>query len=366
MKLTLQKGIDSHTNRIIWLMLDESYQVVEPIQRYLTSLSTTRSPNTIKAYGIDLKHWWEFLHSKCLDWQNVNLHQDLEDFAYWLRIGDTSNVISLQPVEAVRSEKSINRAITAVSNFYDYHLCNKTVDFNQFERFHAVYKTGNTRIGSTGLLTGIAKAKPTKEKLVKLKETRKFPGCITDEQVETLVDTCKYLRDKLMILMFNGTGMRKGELLGLKNEDISDFGDYFVRVVRREDNPNGALAKGQERTIPVTKELLQLYDEYLMKEYPMSDSGYVFVNIWEGNIGEPMMLNLPNKILDHLKRKTGIRAYPHLFRHTYATRLLRANYSPERVKYLLGHASIATTLDIYSHVINETNLWEVIEREEEE
>ena len=55
-------------------------------------------------------------------------------------VGDTSKVISLQPIEAKRSEKSINRAITAVSSFYDYHLCNKTVDFSQFERFHAVYK----------------------------------------------------------------------------------------------------------------------------------------------------------------------------------------------------------------------------------
>ena len=103
-----------------------------------------------------------------------------------------------------------------------------------------------------------------------------------------------------------------------------------------------------------------------MKEYPATDSEFVFVNILEGNIGAPIMLNLPNKILKNLEKKTGIKAYPHLFRHTYATRLLRANYSPERVKYLLGHASIATTLDIYSHVINEANLWEVIEREEEE
>jgi integrase/recombinase XerD len=58
--------------------------------------------------------------------------------------------------------------------------------------------------------------------------------------------------------------------------------------------------------------------------------------------------------------------HPHLFRHTYATRLLKTNYSPDRVKYLLGHASIQTTLDVYSHVIDEANLFEVIEREESE
>ena len=365
MMLTLQKGIDPYTNKTIWVMLDEDYQIVEPIQRYLTSLCATKSPNTVQAYGTDLKRWWEFLEHKCLDWRNVNLHQDLEDFAYWLRVG-SAKVISLQPVEADRSEKTINRAITAVSTFYDYHLCNKTVDFPSFERFHAVYKTGSTRVGTTGLLTGIAKAKPTREKLVKLKETKKFPGCLTDEQVETLVDACSNLRDKLMILMFNGTGIRKGALCGLKHEDVGDFGDYFIRVVRREDNPNGALVKTQERTIPVTKELLQLYDEYLMNEYPGTDSEYVFVNIWEGDIGAPIMLTLPNKILTGLEEKTGIRVYPHLFRHTYATRLLRAGYAPERVQHLLGHASVATTLDTYSHVIDEANLWAVIEREEKE
>ena len=100
MTLTLQKGIDPYTNKTIWVMLDEDYQVVEPIQRYLTSLTATRSTNTVKAYGTDLKRWWEFLNHKCLDWRNVNLHQDLEDFAYWLRVGDTSKVISLQPIEA--------------------------------------------------------------------------------------------------------------------------------------------------------------------------------------------------------------------------------------------------------------------------
>lgn len=55
MKLTLQKGIDPHTNEIIWLMLDEDYQVVEPIQRYLTCLTTSKSPNTVESYAYDLK-----------------------------------------------------------------------------------------------------------------------------------------------------------------------------------------------------------------------------------------------------------------------------------------------------------------------
>lgn len=107
MRLTLQKGIDPQTQETIWLVLDEEYQIVEPIQRYLTYLCGSRSPNTVESYGYDLKAWWAFLDHKHLDWRNVQL-SDLEDFAYWLRVGDTANVVSIQPVEAKKSERSIN------------------------------------------------------------------------------------------------------------------------------------------------------------------------------------------------------------------------------------------------------------------
>lgn len=361
MNLILQKGTDPITSQTIWLMLDEDYEVVAPIQQYLTFLTTTKSPNTVKSYGFDLKYWWEFLASKCLDWREVNV-SDMEDFAYWLRVGDTK-VVSMQPVEAIRSEKTVNHAITAVTNFYDYHIANKTVDFKRFERFYMPH--GISRAGSKGLLTGIAKAKPVRQKLVKLKEKKKFPGCLTDEQVETLVDACNRLRDKLIILMLNGSGMRKGELLSLMNEDVGDFDQHYVRVVQRDNHPNGARAKGAERTIPVIPELLKMYNDYLIYEYPDTDSGYVFVNIWEGAIGQPMNPYVVNTMFRRLSEKTGIHVYPHLFRHTYATRLLKASYAPERVKYLLGHKSIQTTLDVYSHVIDEANLWEVIEGEEQ-
>ena len=359
MKLTLQKGIDPHTGEVIWLMLDEDYQVIESIQHYLSYLTGFRSPSTVEAYGYDIKSWWEFLHHRHLDWRNVQL-SDLEDFAYWSRVGDTSSVVSMQPIEAKKAERSINRAITAITGFYEYHIANRTVDFKQFDRFYMPMG-----LAKKGLLTGIAKSKPTRQKLVKLKEPKKFPGCLTDKQIETLVDACHRLRDKLIILMLNGTGMRKGELLGLKHEDIGDFGDNSIRVVRRI-NPNGARAKGQERVIPVSKELLAMYNDYLIHEYPEIESDYVFVNIWEGNVGMPINPIVLNTMFTRLSEKTEIKVYPHLFRHTYATRLLRADYPPERVKHLLGHTSIQTTLDIYSHVISEGNLLEVVEREEQE
>ena len=363
----LSRYIDPIDQKTVWVMLDEKHQVFLPIQQFLSVFSTTRSPNTVRAYGLDLKMWFEFLTSKSLDWQEIKV-SDLEDFAYWLRIGDTSKVVSMQPVEAQRCEKTVNRAITAVTQFYDYHIANKSVDSKRFDRFYMPY--GINRGGNKGLLTGIAKARPIKKKLVKLKEVKKFPGCLTDEQVETLVDACNRIRDKLMILMLNATGIRKGELLCLQHEDIGDFGENYIYVVDRgNQHPQGARVKGSYRTIPVDQALLKLYDRYLIEEFPsesFEECPYVFVNCFGGDIGKPMNPDVINTMFTRLSKKTGIRVYPHLFRHTYATRLLRANYQPDRVKHLLGHSSIQTTLDVYSHVINEASLRKVIEREAQE
>ncbi|WP_088890030.1 tyrosine-type recombinase/integrase [Leptolyngbya ohadii] len=355
MSLTLQKGFDPQTKETIWLMLDEDYQVVEPIQHYLTFICF-KSPNTVEAYAYDLKAWWHFLQQRHLDWRNVQL-ADLEDFAHWLRVGDTSKVVSAKAVKALRTERTVNRAITAVTTFYEYQIASRTVDFKQFERFFMPIGLGTKR-----LLDGISKSKPRRKKLVKLKEPKKFPGCLTNEQVTILADSCSRLRDKLIVLMLNGTGMRKGELLGLRHEDIGDFGENTIKVVKRL-NSNGARAKGQEREIPVPKELLEIYNDYLIYEYPEVDSEYVFINIWEGEIGAPMKPKVINTMFDRLSEKTQIKVYPHLFRHTFATRLLRAGYSVDRVKHLLGHTSIQTTLDIYSHLIQE-DLSRIVQQEE--
>lgn len=114
-------------------MLDSDYQIVEPIQRYLSYLCGLKSPNTVETYGYGLKAWWEFLLSKNLDWREINI-SDLEDFVYWLRVGDTSEVISMQPVKAKRTERTINLTVTAVTNFYEYHAACQNISPLQFDR----------------------------------------------------------------------------------------------------------------------------------------------------------------------------------------------------------------------------------------
>lgn len=104
------------------------------------------------------------------------------------------------------------------------------------------------------------------------------------------------------------------------------------------------------RTIPIGAEVVRLYGDYLHVEYGDLDSDYVFVNLWGGAYGSPMTYAAVYDLVRRLRRDSGVDFDPHWFRHSYATRLLRLNTPIEVVSALLGHASIATTADIYGHL----------------
>lgn len=57
-----------------------------------------------------------------------------------------------------------------------------------------------------------------------------------------------------------------------------------------------------------------------------------------------------HRLVHRLRDQVGIEFTPHYFRHSYATHLLRCSVAPEVVQQLLGHASISTTIDTYSHL----------------
>ncbi len=68
-----------------WTVLDDTGEVVEPVERYLAYLSAIeRSPNTVRAYAISLKLWFDFLDSARLAWDQVGI-EDVARFVAWLR-----------------------------------------------------------------------------------------------------------------------------------------------------------------------------------------------------------------------------------------------------------------------------------------
>jgi len=359
MAVLLQKGIDPDTSSPVWLVLGEDYAPVEPIQRYLNHLvNLERSPNTVESYARYLKVYWEYVTERRLEWCNVNL-EDLSEYMHWLRVGDT-NIISMQPVQAVRSERTVNHAMTAVQGFYEFHHHLGTVGHDKrFTRFNLPIGRGYR-----SFLAGIAKAKPVRKSLLRLREPKKFVGCLTSEEVKTLIRACNSRRDKLIIKLLYETGMRKGELLGLRHEDMGTTGENEISIVERT-NINEARAKSGGRVIPVSRELMQVYSNYLIEEYPDVDSDYVFVNIWKGEIGEPLNYRAINQLFKQLDKKTGIHVFPHLFRHTHATELIKNGLDIYHVSQRLGHSSIHTTLDIYGHLTKE-DLKSIVEKEEQE
>lgn len=97
-------------------------------------------------------------------------------------------------------------------------------------------------------------------------------------------------------------------------------------------------------------EVVALYADYLHDEYGDLDSDYVFVNLWGGRVGRPLTYATVHRLVGRLAARSGVDFEPHWLRHTYATDLLRRGTPVEVVRELLGHASVATTIDTYAHL----------------
>ncbi|MBD2777070.1 tyrosine-type recombinase/integrase [Iningainema tapete] len=338
-----------NTDRVTWLVVDNNYLPVQPISEYLRYLENIeRAPNTVHAYAGHLKLYWEFLTDAKLDWLEVSL-EHLATFMHWLRCPEPK-VIAIQQVKAKRTEKTINAILSAVSSFYEFQSRNGVT--TRIDAYRYQFQPGKKY---KPFLHHLSKGKYVRTRLLKLKEPKRFPGVMTPEQIKQLVAACQRTRDKFLICLLHESGMRIGEVLGLHHEDIHTSGQNEISVIFRDDNTNAARTKSREsRVIHVSRELMTLYSDYLINEYPESiDSNYVFVNIWEGKLGSPMTYSTVASLFTRLEKKTGIDARPHLFRHTHATDLIRNGWDMAQVQKRLGHANIQTTINTYTHLTNE-------------
>ncbi|MBW7995302.1 MAG: site-specific tyrosine recombinase XerD [Candidatus Glassbacteria bacterium] len=180
---------------------------------------------------------------------------------------------------------------------------------------------------------------------------RKLPEVLTlDEIVAMLneIDTAKAggLRDRALIELMYGTGMRVSEVVGLRLEDIR-FTEALVIVFGKG---------GKERVVPLGELALAALGEYIAIERPLLDKGgggaSVFLN---RRGGRPVTRMGIWKILQKYARLAGIesRVYPHVFRHSFATHLVENGADLRVVQEMLGHADISTT-KIYSHLSSDT------------
>ncbi|MEC4818229.1 MAG: tyrosine-type recombinase/integrase [Scytonema sp. PMC 1069.18] len=345
--MQVKKGITPE-GKEVWIVLSSDYSVIIPIHDYLRYLENKNySPNTIKAYARNLKLYWEFLQEIGIDWTKITI-LNLSEFIHWLKTTNSKVVNWSQPT-ACRTERTINHILKTVRLFYEFQSRLGAVDDLN------VYQT--KRIDKSKLkyksLLHHTQSGMMRTNILKLKEPKTFPGCLTKSEVFKLIDGCNNLRDKFLICLLYETGMRIGEALGLRHEDIRSKGVNEIHVVDRDDNINRARAKTGDRVIHVSKELMRMYSTYLVNEYPEVDSDYVFVNCWKKPLGEAMSKSNVDNLFTRLALKTGVKAHPHLLRHTHATELIRANWDMAHVQKRLGHSDIQTTVNTYVHLNNE-------------
>ncbi len=294
------------TNRLSWVVLGDDFLPVRPILVFLKFQEDLgRSPYTIRTSAYHLKLYWEYLRDEQVDWREVDVAL-LAGFVSWLRTPQLG-VASLGDRKARRTDATINQILGVVHVFYDFHARLKNAPDLPLYRFLEMpnrhYKP---------FLHGIARAKPTKSRVVSVKPEEKQVRTLTDGQVQKLLDACTRTRDKFLLALLFETGMRIGQALGLHHEDIKPE-DNQVRIVPRDNNANGARAKTQSAyLVPgLPASLMELYTDYLISDLSALEADhlpyYVFINLWEGERGRPMTYAAVRSLFRRLRKKTGVR-----------------------------------------------------------
>jgi integrase len=156
------------------------------------------------------------------------------------------------------------------------------------------------------------------------------------------------LRDRFLFALLASTGMRVGQALGLRHEDVVAWERRIVIRVREGAHRRARSKGGAEGGVPVAPELMRLWSDYMHEEYRDLDCDFVFVNLWGGQVGRPLSYSNVDRIVERTQRKVGFRFNAHQLRHTYATLAWRDGVQLEVIGALLTHRSPSSVL-IYTH-----------------
>lgn len=184
---------------------------------------------------------------------------------------------------------------------------------------------------------------------------------LTLEQVRVLLNTTRGDRLEALYVLAISAGLREGELLGLRWEDVDiDRGVLRVRqqLTRTRDGLSFTAPKrGKSRSVQLTPDATQALKSHRKRQLEerlgsaglWQDSGLVFTT----GKGTPLdVANLTYRSFRPLLERAGLpRIRFHDLRHTFATLMLSNNEHPKVVQEMLGHATITQTMDTYSHVL---------------
>lgn len=273
------------------------------LEQFLQHLRVEKrlSEHTLTAYKKDLEQFAEFLE------KTYNLKElsqaDFRMIRGW--------AVSL--VEAELHHRSVNRKLATLRSFYGFLLRCKVISINPTQRVSA------------------------------LKTDKPLPQFVEEKSLLVLFDDMEFgtdfegTRDRLILELLYGTGMRLAELLELKDNDINYY-DLTLKVLGK---------RSKQRVIPIYKSLADQIKKYqILKNEHFTGTNILILT----NKGEPAYPVLIQRIVKkYLSAVTSLqKRSPHVLRHTFATHLLNNGADLNSIKDLLGHSSLAAT-QVYTH-----------------
>lgn len=288
------------------------------IKRFLDYIAIEKrySVRTVREYGDDLKAWCTFLNCKVEDFDPKQV--DAEDVKAWM----------IDMLDNGQSPRSVKRRLSAVKSLYKFLL-----------------RVGLVQVDITRSIVAPKTDKPLPlyfregdMQAVKANQARDWSDEMSDE--EQLV----HMRDYLIVEMLYQTGMRRAELVGLKDTDV-DTRQQQIRVFGK---------RAKERIVPMGETLCELIDEYRTKKQKIvgeqEEIGTFLVRKYrDGAWGEMNADTLYNIVRARMGEVSTLEKHsPHVLRHTFATTMLNNGADIRTIQSLLGHASLAST-QVYTH-----------------
>ena len=259
------------------------------------------SPDTIKAYRIDLRQFVDFTEGAWADKDMLNQY--------------------IKYLNQHFAPRSVKRKLASIRAFYHEMEISGELEANPFDKLH-----------------------------IRIHSPQQLPRIIPEQIVQALLQSAydaytqgcrEILRDILVLELLFSTGLRVSELCAL-SQDTFLLSDSGLRLLVK--------GKGRkERIIQITtSELLQLAQTYCdVFSMEIQEQGAILFN----RRGRPLSPQSVRRIINKYLNQIGVSNHvtPHMFRHTFATSLLEAGMDIRYIQSLLGHSSISIT-QIYTHV----------------
>jgi integrase/recombinase XerD len=364
----------------MYYLIDGNYDFISDAKEFLDwKAATNRAPATMKAYCSRLLWYYRFLAQRQLNVLEAT-PADLTEFVIWLcnPYRDTTAVSVIHQASPLTAT-SVNLILQVTGAFY--HFLVRRGKFAESPVCYVDVPRGKW-LTERDLLAHTRRGRAVVQRMeVKLKEPDRLPPTVSEQDFQTFSESIYMgknpngdppgFRDRLLCLMLKEGGFRIGEILGMRMEDL-EFGKQGVHIRFRPNNENGARAKagyGNDRFVHLPTDVLGLLDVYITEVW--IEANPATSHLWivlkkeaksregQSTYGTTLSVAAVEKVFQHYSRKSGVILHPHILRHTHATALVRSylqDGEPVDWKFVqerLGHASVVTTMQIYTHLTND-------------